>query len=152
MTLTETLIKLFNRDLANLEKEILSYESEEAIWITREGIKNSSGNLCLHICGNLQHYIGAVLGHTGYKRNRDAEFTSIGLSKKQLLLEIETTRLAVTSTLNTLTHESVTSIYPEQVFGQPMETEFFLIHLQGHLNYHLGQINYNRRINTMPLK
>ena len=146
MTTRETLVKLFTRDLARLEKEIKEYTSQESLWLTSKGVNNSSGNLCLHLCGNLQHYIGNVLGNSGYKRNRKAEFSTKGLSKDNLLLEIEKTKESVISTLNKLSEEKVDTVYPEEVFNEPMQTGYFLIHLQGHLNYHLGQINYNRRL------
>jgi uncharacterized damage-inducible protein DinB len=146
MTTRETLVKVFARDLARLEKEIKEYTSHESLWRIGKGVNNSSGNLCLHLCGNLQHYIGAVLGNSGYKRNREAEFSTKGLSKDNLLLEIEKTKESVISTLNKLSEEKVDTVYPEEVFNEPMQTGYFLIHLQGHLNYHLGQINYNRRL------
>jgi uncharacterized damage-inducible protein DinB len=146
MTTRETLVKLFTRDLVRLEKEIKEYTSQESLWLISKGVNNSSGNLCLHLCGNLQHYIGNVLGNSGYKRNREAEFSTKGLTKEDLLLEIEKTKESVISTLNKLSEEVVDTVYPEEVFNEPMKTGYFLIHLQGHLNYHLGQINYNRRL------
>ena len=146
MTTLETLVKLFARDLARLEKEIKEYTTHESLWLTSKGVNNSSGNLCLHLCGYLQHYIGAVLGNSGYKRNREGEFSTKGLSKEYLLLEIEKTKESVISTLNKLSEEIVETVYPEELFNEPMKTGYFLIHLQGHLNYHLGQINYNRRL------
>lgn len=149
MTTRETLVKLFTRDLARLEKEIKEHISHESLWLIGKGVNNSSGNLCLHLCGNLQHYIGAVLGNSGYKRNREAEFSTKGLSKDNLLLEIEKTKESVISTLNKLSEEKVDTVYPEEVFNEPMQTGYFLIHLQGHLNYHLGQINYNRRLSQL---
>lgn len=146
MTTRETLVKLFTRDLVRLEKEIKEYTSQESLWLTSKGVNNSSGNLCLHLCGNLQYYIGNVLGNSRHKRNREAEFSTKGLTKEDLLLEIEKTKESVISTLNKLSEEVVDTVYPEEVFNEPMKTGYFLIHLQGHLNYHLGQINYNRRL------
>ena len=70
-----TLLQLFQRDLEKLKTEISSYKDEKKIWVISGEVKNSAGNLCLHLCGNLQHFIGAVLGNSGYVRNRDAEFT-----------------------------------------------------------------------------
>jgi hypothetical protein len=137
---------LLARDLHTLEKEITLYTSEDLLWIIRGEIKNSPANLCLHLCGNLQHFIGAVLGNSGYVRNRDLEFSATGLSRAHLLTEIQTTRSVVLHTLNKLPVNVLTQEYPQQVFGHPMTTLYFLIHLAGHFNYHLGQINYHRRL------
>jgi len=134
------------RDLNALKKEISSYKTEITLWVVDGETKNAAGNLCLHLCGNLQHFIGTVLGQTGYVRNRDAEFSTKGLSKESLLKEIETTIQSVQKTLANLDSSVLEQNYPQEVFGKPMTTGFFLIHLAGHLNYHLGQVNYHRRL------
>ncbi|WP_346659971.1 DinB family protein [Chryseolinea sp. H1M3-3] len=142
----ETLLKLFDRDLQRLEEEINLYPSEEAIWKVSGDIKNPAGNLCLHICGNLQHYIGANLGRTSYVRNRDYEFAAKDISKAALSAEVQKTKQVVRETLETLKPSSLEAEYPEKVFEYSMTTAYFLIHLSSHLGYHLGQINYHRRI------
>ena len=149
----ESFIKLFNRDIEKLKNEISSYKSEESLWkISGETrlpggqVKNSGGNLCLHLCGNLQHFIGAVLGNSGYKRNRDAKFSRKNVPVEKLLKEIDETKKVVDSTLNSLNNDILQKVYPINVFGEEMTTEFFIIHLLAHLNYHLGQINYHRRM------
>jgi uncharacterized damage-inducible protein DinB len=146
ITIVETLLKLFDRDLLRLEEEINLYQSEEAIWKISGEIKNTAGNLCLHLCGNLQYYIGVNLGRISYARNRDNEFAAKGLSKAQLIAEVQKTRQAVRESLETLKPSILESEYPEKVYDYPMTTGYFLIHLIAHLNYHLGQINYHRRI------
>lgn len=143
---TESLIKIFERDLQKLEDEIGLFPSNDLLWNIRGEIKNSSGNLCLHICGNLQYYIGAILGGTDYKRNRELEFSSKGLEKNELVAEIQKARKAVITTLGKLDAFSLEQEYPMQVFNYSMTTTFFMIHLASHLNYHLGQINYHRRL------
>jgi len=137
---------LFERELKRLKKEIVSYENESSLWIVEKEINNSAGNLCLHLCGNLQHFIGAVLGGSGYVRNRDYEFSAKNIESSKLVEEIETTHSIVQKTLSALQKNDLEKNYPEQVFGYEMTTVFFLIHLSGHLNYHLGQVNYHRRI------
>ena len=144
--IVETLLKLFDRDLQRLEEEINLYQSEESIWKLNGEIKNTTGNLCLHLCGNLQHYIGAVLGRTSYVRNRDNEFAAKGISKADLVAEVQKTRQTVRDTLETLKPSILEAEYPEKVYEYQMTTAYFLIHLTAHLNYHLGQINYHRRI------
>ena len=149
----KTLIKLLNRDLDKLKTEISSFKDEKNLWIiscdTRLSggqVKNSAGNLCLHLCGNLQHFIGAVLGNSGYARNREAEFRTKDIPKSELLKEIDNTITAVEKSLNNLKEEKLNEIFPINVFGYEMTTEYFLAHLTMHLGYHLGQINYHRRL------
>jgi len=143
---TTTLIQLFERDLDKLKDEISLYDSEEKLWVVKEGINNSGGNLCLHLCGNLQHFLGATLGETGYIRNREAEFKLKNVPRAKLLEEIAATRTVVTDTLEQVSKNELANDYPIQVFGEAMTTEWFLIFLLGHLNYHIGQINYHRRL------
>jgi len=143
---TTALVELFNRDLDALKKEIDSYSDESKLWITSSEIKNSPGNLCLHICGNLQHFIGAVLGNTGYVRNRDVEFSKKNVPKEELLNSIDNTKEGILNVLESLSEDQLAKDYPVDVFKKKMTTTYFLIHLHSHLNYHLGQINYHRRL------
>ena len=142
----DILKQLFTSDLEKLKTEISSYTDEMNLWKISGDIKNSGGNLCLHLCGNLQHFIGAVLGNSGYVRKRDAEFSRKSVSVKELVKEVELTITAVENTLNHLKEERLGQKYPRNVFGYEMTTEYFLIHLAAHMNYHLGQINYHRRL------
>ncbi|MBE0572164.1 MAG: DinB family protein [Ignavibacteriaceae bacterium] len=142
----ETLSQLFLRDLEKLKTEITSYKDEKSIWEISGDIKNSAGNLCLHLCGNLQHFIGAVLGNSGFVRNRDAEFSRIDVPILELVAEIQLTMKVVQKALAELKEDDLQKTYPINVLGYEMTTEFFLIHLTTHLNYHLGQINYHRRL------
>jgi uncharacterized damage-inducible protein DinB len=142
----ESIAKLIDRDLKKLADEINQYPTEESIWSTKSGIKNPAGNLCLHLCGNLQHYFGAVLGKTGYVRNRDNEFAAKNIPKAELLKEIEQARTAVNETLENLKPSLLLKEYPEKVFEYPMTSMHFFTHLTAHLSYHLGQVNYHRRL------
>ena len=144
--LTQTLKALFSRDLEQLKREIDQYQHEEKIWYTEKDITNSAGNLCLHLVGNLNAFIGAELGHTGYVRDRPLEFSLKNVPKHELLTKIDDTLAVVESTLDKLTAEQLAAAYPKEVFGKPMTTEYFLVHLSSHLMYHLGQINYHRRL------
>jgi len=142
----EILQQLFVRDLEKLKTEITSYKDEENLWKISGDVKNSAGNLCLHICGSLQHFIGATLGKTGYVRKRDEEFNRKNIPIREFVAEIDSTIKAVQKTLNELREEDLKNTYPINVFGSEMTTGFYLTHLTTHLNYHLGQINYHRRI------
>lgn len=143
---TKHLVTLYERDLNKLKQEIQSYESEEKLWEVSGNINNSAGNLCLHLTGNLRYFIGAILGKTGFVRDREAEFSSKNIPQSQLIKDIESTIFVVKEVLPQLTEEQLAQEYPIQVFGYPMPTSYFLIHLAMHLDYHLGQINYHRRL------
>jgi len=141
-----SLIKLFDLRLSKLSKELSLYTDEKCLWKTPKGINNSGGNLTLHLIGNLNHFIGAVLGNDGYQRERDKEFSLKDIPVFELQQQIEATRKIVKKAINNLTQDDFDAIYPINVFGTEMTTTYFLIHLTGHLNYHLGQINYHRRL------
>jgi len=141
----EILHNLFQRDIEKL-KTITSYKDEKKMWEVGGDVKNSAGNLCLHICGNLQHFIGAVLGNSGYVRKRDEEFSKKNVPVKDMIKEIDKTLQVVKQTLIELKEEKLDETFPINVFGEEMTTGFFLTHLTTHLSYHLGQINYHRRL------
>ncbi len=144
--LKETLKKLFNRDLDKLKFELDTYSDQKNIWIVQDGVTNSSGNLCLHLIGNLNWFIGAQLGNTGYIRQRELEFSSIDIPREELLLSIVETKVILNNVLDSLTNQQLEAIYPINVFGKEMTTYYFLVHLSTHLSYHLGQVNYHRRM------
>ncbi|MEQ8625924.1 MAG: DUF1572 family protein [Vicingaceae bacterium] len=142
----QELIKIFNRDLDKLISQIQLFENEEDLWLLRNDISNSPGNLCLHIAGNLQHFIGHVLGKTDYVRDRELEFSSKNVPKQDLIKQLEKTKLVVAESLTSLNDDVLKEDYPINVFKEVNTVGFFLIHLSTHLNYHLGQINYFRRL------
>jgi uncharacterized damage-inducible protein DinB len=144
--LLETLKNLFNRDLNRLKKEIESYTSEEKIWIIDKQIANSSGNLCLHIAGNLNTYIGKELGGINYIRNRDQEFSLRNIPRSELVDKITGTIAMVDQVLSQLDESELSKEYPLFVLDTRTSTEYMLVHLATHLAYHLGQVNYHRRL------
>ena len=145
MKLPSELNALFERDLDRLAVELNSYESEESLWKVAGEIKNSSGNLILHLCGNLKHFIGSTLQKDGYERDREFEFSG-NASKEELSQNITETKAMLSSYFERVSVEDMSDPYPLQPFGYPMTKSHFLIHLYGHLNWHLGQINYHRRL------
>lgn len=144
--LKETLKALFTRDLNKLKLEIESYSNEAIIWQIDKQIANSAGNLSLHLIGNLNTYIGAEIGKSGYIRNRNLEFSLKNIPRTELIKNIEATLNVVQRALDTLTDEQMNSEYPLLVLKEKTSTGFFLVHLATHLAYHLGQINYHRRL------
>ena len=142
----DSLKKLFDRDLDKLKNELSNYKNEPSLWVVKKNISNSAGNLTLHIIGNLNHFIGGVLGGNGYVRDREAEFSNKDVPVADLLLNIDEVKTTIYNTLEGLSEEELLETYPVNVFGYEMTTLFFLMHLHSHLTYHLGQINYHRRL------
>ncbi len=139
----------YQKYLDNLKKEISQYQNEEDLWKLTGDLKNTPGNLALHLCGNLKHNIGSVIGKNGYVRNRDLEFSKKNISKQDLLAEIESTTVIVIPILEDLTGERLAEEFPEASHGENQTVYDALIRLALHLGYHVGQINYHRRILTL---
>lgn len=144
--ITQILTTLIVRDLQKLKSEIELYKNEGNLWKIAGGIANPAGNLCLHLVGNLNAYIGAILGNTGYVRDRDAEFALRNVPRAELIQKIEQTIVMINSVLPTISNETLAAEFPLLVLKEKTTTEYFLIHLTSHLGYHLGQVNYHRRL------
>jgi uncharacterized damage-inducible protein DinB len=140
----EELKELFIRDLERLESELTLIDGNH-LWETSPGIVNSVGVLTQHIVGNLNHFIGTALGNTEYIRNREKEFTETGISAEKLINDVNETSDMVVHVFSGLKNEDLNKPYPMDI---PMDYSIhkFLLHLYGHLIYHLGQVNYLRRI------
>ncbi len=142
----DILKSLLNRDLDRLKNEIGQYRDESILWHIDKSISNSAGNLCLHLIGNLNSFIGATLGGSGYIRNRELEFSLKDVSREELLTKINDTIITVNNTLDKLTEADLAGEYPILILEKKINTGLFLCHLTTHLSYHLGQINYHRRL------
>ena len=136
------------RELTSLRQEIEAYPSDADLWRVVPGISNPGGTLALHLAGNLQHFVGRILGGTNYVRNRDLEFSARGLSKAELVGKVNDAIAAVERTFRRLDQAALESEYPEAVAKVRLNTGDFLIHMASHLAYHLGQVDYHRRIVT----
>jgi hypothetical protein len=145
MTLEE-LNRLFQRDLDKLKLELELYQNEANLWKVQGEITNSAGNLTMHLLGNLKYFIGNDLGGIIYHRNREREFGAKGEPREGLRTEILEVKEILENTLLKIHPKRLEDMSLHVFFGQPMTIGFFLIHLYGHFNYHLGQINYHRRI------
>ena len=140
------LADFYERDIRKLIEEVNLFTNEEDLWRTQGSVKNSSGNLVLHIIGGLNHLIGATLAQTGYVRDRDQEFTRKGVARKVLVTQLEELIPMINETVGALTPEGMEAEYP-RFFDKPnTSTHYVLVQLLLHLNYHLGQVNYLRRI------
>ncbi len=133
------------RDISSVRDQISAYTDEADIWRLPPGIANSAGTLALHLAGNIQHYVGAVLGGTGYVRDRETEFTAREVPRSELLAQVEAARAALLTTLAHIKADTLDSVYPIEIAGVRLSTGQFLVHLATHLAYHLGQIDYHRR-------
>ena len=142
------IIHQLSKDLQRLYKDIESFKEEENLWKTMGDVSNSPGNLALHLVGNLNHFVGHVIGKTDYVRNRTFEFEAKAIPKSEILASIQNTIPIITTAINGLTDMELKQEFPIQIFSDEiLTTEAMLLHLTNHLNYHLGQINYSRRIN-----
>lgn len=143
---------VITRELKALRREIESYPTENDLWEIRPGITNPGGNLALHLAGNLQYFLGNVLGKNGYVRNRDAEFGDKDVPREALLREIDNAIAAVEDGMSKISDSDLAKPFPEKVGGVSSSTGAFLAHFATHLAYHLGQVDYHRRILTGEAK
>jgi hypothetical protein len=142
------LAALFRRDLTRLAQELRAVPGDGALWTKPPGVSNAIGNLVLHLEGNLREYIGRQLGGVPYTRRRDLEFSETGLTIDNLLARVEPLAILIPEIVAGLSDADLNRLYPEEPFNSPISTAQYLVHVHGHLNYHLGQIDYLRRILT----
>jgi hypothetical protein len=143
-----TFARIFDRDLAVLEREVSLYPGDAGLWKPVEGQPTLGGNLALHLAGNLRHFLGAVLDGSGFKRDRDGEFSARGLSRDAVIAEIRLARSDVAMALAKLDPALLDKPFPEAIRGHTLPTRMVLVHLITHLSFHLGQLDYHRRAAT----
>jgi hypothetical protein len=144
--LAAELASLFVRDLGRLADELRAFPDTEALWTTAPGVTNAAGTLALHLEGNLREYVGRQLGGIAYARDRPLEFSARDVEPAELIRRIESTREIVGQVVGALGAAALDATHPEQYDGAAFSTRQFLVHLFGHLGYHLGQVNVVRRI------
>jgi uncharacterized damage-inducible protein DinB len=142
----ETIISFFERDLNKLVEEVNLYKTEEDLWKVKEGISNSGGTLAIHLVGSLNHFIGATLGNTGYVRDRDKEFSLRNIPRLQIAQDIKNTIQMIKNTLSHFTEEDLKKDFPVPFGNQISSMSHILLFFIAHLDYHLGQVNYHRRL------
>jgi uncharacterized damage-inducible protein DinB len=146
MSLSQELSALMKRDLATLAQHIQAFPVEELLWQTAPGITNAAGNLVLHLEGNLREYIGRQLGNIPFERDRPQEFTTKALGKAELLRRVAHLSEIIPAVISSLSPEQLTTVYPQVVLERELSVQGFLVHLYGHLSWHMGQIDYIRRV------
>jgi hypothetical protein len=144
--LIQPYLEFFLRDLDKVKEELSLYTNESDIWIVKGEIQNSAGTLTLHLIGNLKHFIGAQIVSTGYVRNRDQEFSDRNISRDKLISELEEVISIMKEVLPTIKDEDFSLEYPLEMYGAKRNTGYILLSLSTHFCYHLGQINYHRRL------
>lgn len=144
--ITTVLIDLYSREIEKLKNEVLAFESDDQLWRSPDPQVITAGNHCLFISGTLQHFIGNIIGDSGYIRNKEAEMKARNITRERLLEEIENMRQVVVDTLEQVSKTELQKQFPTKEFEEPVTTEFFLIHLLKNLGYHLGQINLLRQL------
>lgn len=137
---------LFENDLTKLANEISLFKDEKSLWETKEGITNSAGTLTLHLLGNLNHFIGKTLGGTDYVRNRDEEFSLRNVPQAKLISGINEVKESIKHSLSNLSPEDLQKDFPIKMRDEVHSTQIMLVYLLAHFNYHLGQVNYLRRM------
>ena len=146
MTFTGDVQTLLIRELDGLGREVGLFPDDRQLWVTPVGVSNSAGNLALHVAGNLQHFVGALLGGTGYVRDRDSEFATRTGTRAGIQQELRAAAQAVESTLSRIDITTLQRPMPGAPNGLTIRTDLFLLHLVSHTAFHLGQAGYVRRI------
>lgn len=142
----ETFIQLYSQNFEKLKVEINKYQEEANIWHVPQGVANCGGNLCLHLTGNLNAFIGVGLADSGYIRDREREFAAKDVPRSQLIADIENTKEVVLKGIATIEAEKMGEAFDMKIWNEPKTLHFTLTRLLTHFDYHLGQINYHRRI------
>ncbi|MGB5160941.1 MAG: DinB family protein [Thermoanaerobaculia bacterium] len=136
------------RELRGMKNELLAYQDEGDIWRSLPGLPNTAGTVALHVAGNLQHFVGAQLGKSGYVRDREAEFGRRDVPVSEMVKELDRTVAALDAAFAKLEEELMDRPFPQEIAGVRPTVGDFLVHLVAHLAYHLGQIDYHRRCVT----
>jgi len=140
------LMEILENELNKLKQEINLYKDEKDLWIIKGEILNSAGNLCLHLLGNLNHFIGHLVGGTGYQRDRENEFSEKDVPRAELNNRIDAVIEVIKKSLPKINDSDMNKTFPDKMGGKIREYGYTLIHITNHFDYHLGQINYHRRL------
>jgi uncharacterized damage-inducible protein DinB len=146
--MTDDVRTLLVRELEAFAREVELFPDDLSLFRTLPGVSNSAGNLAIHVCGNLKHFVGAVLGGTGYVRDRDAEFRARAGRREDVARELRETAAVVAETLAKLPEAALGQRYPQPIADMELSCGRWLMHLVAHLAFHLGQAGYLRRALT----
>jgi uncharacterized damage-inducible protein DinB len=127
--------------MAQRVEQIVRSVPVESLWIKPFSFGNSIGHLVLHLTGNLNHYIGAMIAGTGYVREREREFIDPNHpTVDELLARFHEAVALVVRTLHELDDEGFAVPVEHQV---PIKSRLglFLV-CASHMNNHIGQMTY----------
>lgn len=144
--IVQQIAEFYLRDLSKLKEELSLYKNESDLWLLKGDVKNSGGTLALHLIGNLKHFIGAQLGNTGYVRQRDKEFSDRNVPREAILKEIDEVVSILKKVLPTIKDSDLGKEYPIKFQEEKRTVGYILLVLLTHFSYHLGQVNYHRRL------
>ena len=148
MSFANEMSALFRRDIGKVAQQVRAFPNDDLLWKLLPGVTNSAGNLALHLEGNLREYIGRRMGGVAYTRERPLEFSTSGLTAAEVASRLEAVQQLVPPIVAGRSDAALDEIFPEKIGGTEVTARQFLIHTHSHLNYHLGQIDYLRRILT----
>jgi hypothetical protein len=140
--------RMLKRELECFRSEVEMFPDDASLWKVVPGITNSAGTLAVHVAGNLRHMVGAVLGGSGYVRDRNAEFSRRGLTRKEVMAELKRAEEEIEPAIRMLNDAALAAPFPGDMHGMTMPTRRFLIALEVHAAFHLGQAGYIRRVVT----
>jgi hypothetical protein len=136
---------LFELQLTKLKNEVISFKDEANLWKKIDGVNNTAGTLVNHLVGSLNFSVGTNIADNGYVRNREAEFADTNIPREKLVSGIDSLIVVIRTALENISEERLEKQYQMEHQGI-QNTRFYLIYFYGHLNYHIGQINYLRRM------
>jgi hypothetical protein len=146
--LNDDLMRLMVRELEGFRREIALFPDDASAWRTLPGITNSAANLALHVAGGLQHFVGALLGKTGYLRNRALEFSRRAGARAEVIAELDRAIATVRDVMPRLGELDLSGEFSPPIIDATIGVRTFLIHLCAHAAMHLGQAGYLRRALT----
>jgi len=129
------------RHLAGRVEKAATAIAEDQFWLKPFAFGNSVGHLVLHLTGNLNHYIGALIAGTGYVRHREHEFTDPSRYPRDEVLA--RFREAVDLVVRTVESQGEDGLMSGVADQPPIRTRLglFLV-CAAHLNNHIGQMSY----------
>lgn len=118
--------------------------SEEQFWTRPFPYGNSFGHLTLHIIGNLNHFIGAMIANSKYVRDREREFNDdTRPSKEAVLRELDQAVALAVETIKTQTDEDWSINIDANVSAGFVKDRFsVLLRSATHFHHHVGQMIY----------
>lgn len=131
--------------LDQIDAELALYPDETKLFEVLPGTLNSGGNLFLHLIGNLRHFYGAILLKDGYVRMREEEFSGTA-TLSEIKADLMLVRGLIQVYFNGASDESFDQPFPIEFAGAQVTHGFMYLKLLQHLTYHIGQINYHRRV------